>query len=300
MPERIGFVGLGNMGAPMAARLGATGLQLTVHDARAPVARSLAERLGAGYAERVEDVAGASDVVITMLPDGAAVAAVARTLRERLAPGSLLVDMSSSAPPGTVELAAELGRSGIALVDAPVSGGVPRAQTGELSIMIGGDEADVSRALPLLAHLGTTLTHVGPIGAGHAMKALNNALAAVGLMAAAEALTVADRFGIDQATALRVLNASTGRNVATESKLEQFHLSGSYASGFALRLQVKDVATAIDLAENLGVSGSVLASCLPRLREAARALPPDADHTEVARWVAEHRPPLARRPRCSS
>jgi 3-hydroxyisobutyrate dehydrogenase len=167
-----------------------------------------------------------------MLPDGEAVRAALLEpdgLASHLQPGALVVDMGSSQPFGTATLAAELAALGVRLIDAPVSGGVARAETGELAIMAGGEPADVDRARPQLGVLGSRIFHVGPVGAGHALKALNNFVSAAGLTAVLEALHAAERFGIDPETLAEVLNVSSGRNNATETKLRQFILSGTYA-----------------------------------------------------------------------
>lgn len=272
----VGFVGLGNMGAPMAARL--TGGDLAVFDTRPEVvARFVAEHGG-----RAGSDLGAVDMVVTMLPDGAIVRDVLTAAP--LARGALVIDMSSSDPVGTRALGAELAARGVALVDAPVSGGVAKARTGELAIMAGGEPAHVDRALPLLEPLGRVI-RTGDLGSGHAMKALNNLLSAAGLLAAAEVLQVGRRFGLDPKVMIDTLNASTGRNNSTENKFERFILSGSYDSGFALALMVKDLRTALDLADATGIPATLGRACLDIWAQAQAHLPADADHTMLAAWL---------------
>ncbi len=236
---RVGFVGIGKMGAPMAARLHAAGHALTVHDARADAAAAFAAAHAGVQAARTLDALAACDVVITMLPDSAAVEAVVLgqasepALITVLRKGALLIDMSSSAPLRTRALAARLAGAGIHCLDAPVSGGVKRAIDGTLAIMVGGDAAVFQAHRELLACMGRTITHVGPVGCGHAMKALNNYVSAAGLVATVEALHAGARFGLDPAVMTDVLNGSTGRNNTTENKVKAVHAVGP------LRLRVR-------------------------------------------------------------
>jgi 3-hydroxyisobutyrate dehydrogenase len=277
------FVGLGAMGTPMATRLAEAGHQLTLCDLREAHASALAERLGAAHVPIAD--AGPASTVILMLPDSRAVEAALDGLLPRLSAGTLVIDMSSSAPAVTVRLAARAAELGLDYLDAPVSGGVARAQTGQLSIMVGGAEAAVERARPLLAALGDGITHVGPPGAGHAMKALNNLLSAVGLVAAAEVLAIGANFGLEPQTMLDVLNASTGGNHATRVKMARFVLSRAFDSGFSLQLMVKDLRTALDLAQDTSTPAPVSALCLQEWTAARQALGHAADHTHIAAYV---------------
>src|SRR5690606_3310055 len=148
-------------------------------------------------------------------------------------------------------LGAELAKRGIDMIDAPVSGGVRRAITGELAVMIGGEPAVIERCRPVLDALGKQLFAVGKLGAGDAMKCLNNYVSAAGLLAAAEGLVAAQRFGLEPKKALEVLNASTGKNNSTEHKFAQFILSRTFGSGFSLGLMAKDLRTALELARQV-------------------------------------------------
>jgi 3-hydroxyisobutyrate dehydrogenase len=286
-PDRpVGFVGLGTMGGPMAARLAAAGWTLQAFDTAAPAREAFTARTGvAAAAGLAEAVAGAAAVVL-MLPDSNVVAAVAGGgLLDGLAPGALVVDMSSSEPTATQGLAGRVAAAGGRMVDAPVSGGVRGAEAGTLTVMVGGADGDVADARPLLEALGGRVTHVGPVGAGHAVKALNNLLSAVHLLASVEAVQVAERFGLDPATVVDVVNASTGRSASTEVKLPQFILPGTFDSGFALALLLKDARTAAGLARELGMPLSLADATVAAWADAAEALPEGADHTEIARWV---------------
>lgn len=288
-PSSALFVGLGAMGAPMVEQLAATGLRLHLHDVDRARAQVLAERTAA---TAVDDLATApkTDVVVLMLPDSTAVESVLLGSGEQ--PGllagagaDLVVDMSSSRPSSTVALAERAGEAGIELVDAPVSGGVARAATGQLSIMFGGAADTLEHLRPLLGAMGSSTIHTGPAGSAHAMKALNNLLSAIGLLGASEVLSVGARFGLDPETMLEVLNRSTGRNHATEVKIGQQVLSGAFGSGFPLGLMVKDLRTALDLAEDTGAGVPLSAACLQECLRARLALGAEADHTELARHV---------------
>ena len=297
MPEtgnitRIGFVGLGNMGWPMAHLLDPH-YTLTVLDARTEVAEAFAAEHRATATASLEALAEASDAVITMLPNGDIVREVALggadggDLVAGMAAGSLLIDMSSSAPLGTRQLAEDLRPHGIALVDAPVSGGVIGARDGSLAIMVGGVPDDIARCHPLLEHLGRTISEMGGSGAGHAMKALNNYCSAAGLSAACEALIVGDRMGLDPAQMVDVLNASSGRNAATEGKVAEEILNRNFSLGFTVGLMAKDVGIAAGIAEGLGLEAPLLARTRDLWRDAEELLGSAADSTAVVKlWEA--------------
>ncbi|WP_454727208.1 MULTISPECIES: NAD(P)-dependent oxidoreductase [Cupriavidus] len=285
--KQIGFIGLGMMGFPMAGRLIAAGLNVLAHDVVPETrARFAAEHKGARVAADLREF-GDCDVVVTMLPNSDIVDEAVLALTKVLPKGALVVDMSSADPVRTRALSEAVKAAGSRMIDAPVSGGVGRARTGTLAIMTGGDAADVDRARPLLSHLGSTVTHVGSIGAGHAMKALNNYVSAAGLIATAEALIAGQRFGIDPNVMVDVLNSSTGKNNTTENKAKQFMLSGAFNSGFSLALMAKDVgiaavlAEAVDAAMPLGVHVNALCT------QASGALGKGADHTEMYRFVEQ-------------
>lgn len=290
-PGAVAFVGLGQMGLPMASRLVGAGFAVRGADRDASALERFAAVGGEGFPTALEAAEGAS-VVVTMLPDGAIVREAllgGSGLAETLARDALVIDMSSSAPVGTRELAAELAVRRLRFLDAPVSGGVRRAVDGTLTIMAGGDAATLDGARPLFEAMGRTVIHTGPAGSGHAMKALNNYVSAAGLVAAAEALIVGEKFGLEPDTIVDVLNVSTGRNNSTDAKMKQFVISESYASGFALALMAKDVKTAAELAEGLGLDLPQI-TATARLWEAAQsALPQGADHTEIHRYLGSPR-----------
>lgn len=297
MPEaaaiaRVGFVGLGNMGWPMAHLL-APHFELTVLDARTDVAESFAAEHGVAATTDPAEVGADADAVITMLPNGADVRAVALGgeggggLVAGMAAGSVLIDMSSSAPLGTRQLADDLQPHGVALVDAPVSGGVAGARAGSLAIMVGGAPGEVERCRPVLEPLGKAIYVMGGSGTGHAMKALNNYCSAAGLAAACEALLVGDRVGLDPAQMIDVLNASSGRNAATEGKVAQEILNRNFGLGFTVGLMAKDVGIAAGIAEGLGLEAPILAQTRDLWREAETLLGGGADSTAVVRLWEE-------------
>lgn len=254
MSMRVGFIGIGNMGWPMAANIAKAGHHLTVFDLDRERATRFAREHNCRGAAGLPDIAE-NEFTITMLPTGqivrdALLAAENGAFTKALRPGALVIDMSSSDPLGTRKLGADLARYGAILVDAPVSGAVPRATSGTLAIMIGGDDKDaIARAKPLLSAMGDRLFETGPLGSGHAMKALNNYIAAAGYTAVVESLLIGQRFGLDQSVMVDILNASTGRNFTTEFMIKEHVLSGKYATGFAVGLMAKDVKIAADLGE---------------------------------------------------
>ena len=290
-PERIGFVGLGNMGAPMARHLIAAGYQLLAADANPAALESFCTSVQCERARSLVELGRACRLVITMLPDGAAVRQVLLGddgIAAGLTPGCVVLDMSSSEPLGTRELGAKLADSGICLVDAPVSGGVKRAVTGTLTIMAGGEPAAITRCRPVLARLGQVFCS-GASGSGHAVKALNNYLSAVALAATAEAMLAGERFGIEPTAMLEILNHSTGRNTATEQKYPAYVLPRSFNSGFALGLMAKDLRIALGLAESLGSPSALLGECTALWSRAERLLGAGADNTEIVRYLESSR-----------
>lgn len=287
--RRVGFVGLGNMGMPIVSRLLDAGYEVTGYDVAPEPRAALAER-GGTAAGTLADVATGVDALILMLPDSKIVTSVMEDagLKAALRPGLLVVDMGSSEPVKTRALAAELDAVGVELVDAPVSGGVSGAVKGTLTIMVGGASKAVARVTPVLEHLGT-VRHAGAVGSGHAIKALNNLISATHLWITSEAMLAGQRFGLQPEVMLEIINGSSGRSGSSENKWPNFILPGTFDSGFGLRLMLKDMRTATDLAAQLDVPVELARAAVERWAEAADGLPPTADHTEVARWLAADR-----------
>lgn len=287
----IGLIGVGNMGNPMAANLIKAGWKVVVFDADSSKSLAFVQSHGGAAAASLADLGKKSNIVITMLPDGFIVRKVALgasatddCLIKGLAKGAILIDMSSSSPVGTRALGPELAKHGISLLDAPVSGGVKGAVAGTLAIMIGG-EAELAKSCDqLLSAIGKRF-HVGTLGSGHAAKVLNNYVSAAGLAAAAEGILIGQRFGIDPAVLLNVINASTGRNNSTENKFAQYILNRKFNSGFALGLMAKDLALAMEVARACDVPAELGQATLKLWKEAESRLGGGADHTEIARFV---------------
>lgn len=284
-PGPIAFLGLGSMGTPMSQRLLAAGVDVIGFD---PQESACATFLAAGGRTATTAATAVADadagVVVLMLPSSAVVEAVLGDVRRSLRPGTTIIDMSSSDPLSTRRLATELATHDITLVDAPVSGGVSGAEAGTLTIMCGGPEATVSAVTGLLTLLGNP-TRVGDSGAGHALKAINNLLAGVHLLAAAEGFAAGKRFGLDPELMLSVLNSASGRSVATEQKLPRFVVPETYDSGFAMSLMIKDMRIATGLADALGGPATLGERAVELWAKAATDLGPQADQTEIARWV---------------
>jgi 3-hydroxyisobutyrate dehydrogenase len=289
----VAFIGLGRMGMAMARRLVDAGYAVTAYDV-APGARDqlLGHSSGSQIAQTASEACNGAAAVVLMLPDSHAVESVLEVdaLLDELPGGFLIIDMGSSEPGETRRLAGQCARRNVRFVDAPVSGGVSGAESGTLTIMAGGDKGDVDAVRPLLDVLGSRTLHVGPTGAGHAVKALNNLLSATHLLATSEAMLVAREFGLELEPVLDAINISSGRSGSSEVKWPKFMLTETYDSGFSLRLMVKDMRIALGLAETTAVRAPLSASALSCWTEAAASLPPTADHTEIVRWLEKESP----------
>jgi 3-hydroxyisobutyrate dehydrogenase len=286
----IGFIGIGSMGWPMALRLAQAGYGVTVFDVAPGHAEKFAQEAKAKAAATCAALAREADIVITMLPtsnevaqalDGAAGALAA------LRKDAVVIEMSSGLPSRTREFAERVKARGGVLIDAPVSGGVPRAKTGELAIMAGGDAAVLERVRPVLETMGTSITHVGAVGSAHAMKALNNLVSAGGFLIGIEALLIGKKFGIDPGVMIDILNASTGVNNSTQKKFKQYVLSREFNAGFGLDLMVKDLTIALELGRDTATATPFAALCREMWAAAAASLGKGQDHTAVAR-LSEH------------
>jgi 3-hydroxyisobutyrate dehydrogenase len=288
--EPVGFIGLGKMGLPMASCLLAGGHELLAFDTASAAVEALSTQVTAGQLQIAADaaaVAARCGILVLMLPTSEIIGQVMRAggLLAALRPGALVIDMGSSIPAETRRLAQEIAARGATLVDAPVSGSVVKALNGTLAIMAGGEQAAIDRAMPLLSRMGERVIRTGPVGSAHAMKALNNFVYAAGLLASVEALRMAEKLGLDQGILADVMNASSGRNVATETKLRQHILSGLYAGGFQIGLQRKDLETAGAIAAETGYPARSLELCRAIWTEAVEALGPTADNTELHRHL---------------
>jgi len=303
----VGFVGLGNMGIPMTKRLVAAGYHVRGFDT-SPAAVANFTAIGpsdAGGAVtavgQLGEVAIGGEAVILMLPDSDI---VERVVLGRLAsepsscsimngllfrnwpPQSVVIDMSSSDPARTRLLAQQVAEAGVTLLDAPVSGGVSGARAGTLMIMVGGPQESFERFAPMLAAMGKKVVHAGDVGAGHAVKALNNLMSAAHLLASSEALIAGQRFGLDPAVMLEIVNGASGRSGSTENKWPNYVLTEKYDAGFAIKLMVKDLRLALGITRATGVPAAASEATVATWENALADLPDDADHTAIARWLA--------------
>jgi 3-hydroxyisobutyrate dehydrogenase-like beta-hydroxyacid dehydrogenase len=286
----VGFIGLGVMGGPMAGHLAKAGYRLALFDARPQHAARLAAQLGAAASapHSPAEVAQASDIVVTMVPNGEVVHDLVggeHGLLQGFAPGALLLDTSSSEPWLTEQTAALLAERGVAMVDAPVSGAEWGAKAAELVFMVGGAAADLERVRPLLEEMGKSIFHVGGLGAGHAMKCLNNLITSVNLLALSEGLAMGKRYGLDPLAMVDVLNVSTGMSWVAQTHIKQRVVSRRFDDPFKLALMVKDIGIAMQLAESTGTPAPLSALTQKLWRDAAQEAAPDASVSELVRWV---------------
>jgi len=277
----VGFLGLGAIGAPMAAHLARRG-PLTVWNRAAERATAFAARHAAAAAATPREAA-AADVVITCLSTSADVEGLLDGpdgLLAGLRTGTLFLDCTSGDPATSRRIAARLAERGVAFADAPVSGGTNGAEAGTLTIMVGGDAETFARARPILSAFGKRIEHVGPVGAGDALKAVNNALLAVNILAVGEGLVALAKAGVAPRLALDVVNASSGRSFVSEVLVPERVLTRTWPRTFRLALLDKDVGIATDLAEQMGVDGPMLALAHRLLGAARRELGESADYLD--------------------
>jgi 3-hydroxyisobutyrate dehydrogenase-like beta-hydroxyacid dehydrogenase len=289
MSERIAVVGLGQMGGRIARRLLQQGHKIGVFDTD-PARMTDLPALGATPHADLRDLASRHDVILTVLPDASAVRSVVLGeggLLGGMASGSLLIDMTSSVPSVTQDTAATLARSGIRMLDAPVSGGVQKAEAGALTIMVGGDAAVLQQAMPVLRDIGTQIFHVGGIGAGHTVKALNNLITATTLAITSEAMALGVKLGVDAKTLLDVINAGSGRSAASEIKFPQQVLSRKFERGFSMALMCKDVGIALGMARDVSSPAQVSTAVHALWKRGIEQGHGDMDHTAIALVVEE-------------
>jgi 2-hydroxy-3-oxopropionate reductase len=254
MSPKIGFIGLGIMGKPMARNLIKAGFSVVVHNRSRAKVDELAKE-GATPASSAREVASAVEIIITMLPNSPDVELVAlgeNGIKEGAKRGLLFIDMSTINPIVSQKLAGELSRVGVAMVDAPVSGGEKGAIDATLSIMAGGELQDFERALPVFNALGKTITHMGPLGAGGFTKLANQIIVAINLTAIGEALVFGTKAGVDPQKMIRALSGGLAGSKCLDQKSEKI-LSGDFAPGFKIDLHAKDLNLIQDAARSVGV-----------------------------------------------
>ncbi|MEW5911826.1 MAG: NAD(P)-dependent oxidoreductase [Thermodesulfobacteriota bacterium] len=289
MSERIGFIGLGRMGGPMSRRLLQAGYDLVAFDVDQQ-ALERAQDLGAQAAGSPQEVARQCRTVITIVPNSNIVEQVvlgAEGLLQGAQEGDVLMEMTTAYPMSTLKVAERLRQRGVNMIDAPVSGGVVGAEAGTLSIMVGGEAQLVERVRPLLEAMGKNIFHMGPVGAGHAMKAVNNVLSACSMAATSEAVALAVKVGLDAKKVVDVLQVSTGRSYATEWKFPRFVLPRRFDDGFTIELFNKDLDICTRMARELGVP-MFMAHTVQQLFSFAQAkgMGPEG-HTAIAKLIEE-------------
>jgi len=282
--ERIGFIGLGTMGAAMAGHLVRAGHPMTVWNRTPGRARDLVAR-GAVEAPDPARLAAASEVVLVCVsdtPDVEMVLLGPSGVAVGAAPGTLVIDCSTIAPGATRGFAARLAEHGVALVDAPVSGGSEGAQKATLSIFVGGESGDVERARPILARIGKTITHVGPVGAGQAVKAVNQVILAGTYLGVAEGIVLALKAGLDVEQVVAALSGGAAQSWVLANRSGRM-LANDYPLGFKVALHLKDLVIALDLADELGAELPVAALCAEIERALIVGHHGDDDMSAVAR-----------------
>ena len=271
--KEIGFVGLGAMGSAMAPLLSKADFNVYGYDIKKPK-----DNNEINIVTSIKELSD-KEVIIFMLPDGKIVNKVVQELIN-FGTKSIMIDMSSSDPNDTINLGNELIKKNIEFIDAPVSGGVARAITGELIIMVGGNEVTINKVDKILKVMGS-VKRAGPLGSGHAMKSLNNYVSAAGLIASFEALNTAKKYGIKSKDFIAIINGATGKNNTTEVKLEKFVVSEKYNSGFALDLMIKDVSIADQLIKKMSSDNPLSKQVLEYLEKSYKIVGKNSDHTEV-------------------
>src|SRR5215216_3662825 len=286
MAERVGFIGLGIMGKPMAENLIESGYDLVVYNRT----REKAEELdGATVAESPKEVAEQSDVIITMLPDSPQVEEILAGeggVLEGVRDGALIVDMSTISPVVTEELSERAQAKGASMLDAPVSGGDVGAIEGTLAIMVGGDEEDFERALPLFEVMGAAVTHVGPTGAGQVVKAANQIVVALTIEAVSEALGLGSKGGVAPEKILDVLGGGLAGNKVMEAKREKL-LEHSFDPGFRIELHHKDLGIALAAGREYGATLPVTSVVDQMLQELEVRGKGDLDHSAILTLIEE-------------
>ena len=288
--HKIAFIGVGNMGNPLAGHLVRAGFDVTVFDIRPAVAQAFVAQHGGRVAASLAEAGADADAVITMLPDGKVVrkAVLGDGVAAVLERGALIIDMGTCDPTDTRTLQGELAPRGIGVVDAPVMGGVVFAKDATLDIMVGGDADLVERARPVLAAMGRSITHCGAVGSGHALKALANYINACALINAIEALTIGKRFGLDpQKMAEALLPMCSGRNHPIEKKVIPHVLTRKFGTGMAMSFIAKDVRIAVDTAHAIGAAVPLGEKVAELWADAAAKLGGELDQTEIARYWEE-------------
>jgi 3-hydroxyisobutyrate dehydrogenase len=286
----IAFLGLGAIGRPMAARVAGSGLPLTVWNRTASRAADFAREFGARHAATPADAARAADVVVTCMPTSQDVASLLDGpdgLLAGLGDGATLVDCTSGDPATSRKIRDAVAEKNVGYIDAPVSGGTTGAEKGTLTIMVGGDAAVLERARPVLETFGQKIVHCGDVGAGDAVKAVNNAFLATHILAAAEGLAALVKMGVDPKVALDVINASSGRSNASMNLIPERVITRKFPRTFRLALLEKDVGIAAEVARDTRTPAPILQLTADLFRIARSEFGEVADHVEAVKMVEQ-------------
>jgi 3-hydroxyisobutyrate dehydrogenase len=284
----IAFLGLGAIGEPMASHLAHEPFVLTVWNRSADKAREFGAKYGVRVAATAAEAVIGADVVITCVPSSREVEElVTGGVAQAMLEGSILVDCTSGDPSTSRRVAESLAPRRIAFVDAPVSGGVKGAIAGTLTIMCGGAETDIDRVRPVLEAFGKKIIRCGDIGAGDAVKAMNQALLAIHIWSAGEALAVLSKLGVDTQVALDVINGSSGRSNSSENLFPERVMTRAFPRTFKLALLDKDVRIAAGIAEENGIEAPLMELTTRLFAEARKILGEEADHVEAVRVIED-------------
>lgn len=287
-PAKVGFFGLGAMGCGMAVNLVRAGFQVSAYDPSPPAQEQFRTRSGIATVTSAEQACKDQDAIVTMLGDGKLVreALLGGPSLVKLAKrGALVIDCSSSSPVDTLSLEKDLAALGFALIDSPVSGAEKGATEGTLTLMVGGAKENVARADKILHAMGKSIFHTGPLGSGHAMKTINNFLAGANLISALQGILIGKKYGLDPEQMIDIINASYGRNTATEFVVKQQILSEKFGANFKMWLAAKDSRVMDETAQHVGYNGTLPHDLRTIFEDAEKKFGRDADFTNVYKFL---------------
>lgn len=280
--RKVGVVGLGNMGLPIARTLAAAGFEVTGFDTMEERRAAFSPNLGS-----LGDLATANDALLLSLPTSDIIEKVVAEAAESLTSGQLIVDTSTAEPASSRRLHAEMGARGIGYLDAPVSGGPTAARNGQLLVMAGGAESDLNRAAAVLQAIARQVVHCGGPGTGNVTKLVNNLLCAAHLALAGEALALAEAGDLQPEALLAALNVGSGRSGVTELNLPRWVLSNSFDSGFSMGLMRKDVGLALKLASEVGLAPRLATAAGAIWRDSGASVPDSEDFNRMVPYAKE-------------
>jgi 2-hydroxy-3-oxopropionate reductase len=283
--NKIGFIGLGIMGKPMSKNLLKAGYKLVVYN-RSKAALEELEKAGAEVGASPSDVASKSDVIITMLPNSPQVKDVVlgkNGIIEGAKPGALVVDMSSIAPLVAREVGAELEKKGIRMLDAPVSGGEPKAIEGTLSIMVGGQQADFDTMLPVFKSMGSSAVLTGALGAGNVTKLANQIIVAINIAAVSEAMVLATKAGVDPNLVFEAIKGGLAGSTVLNAKAPLI-MDRKFNPGFRINLHIKDMGNILDTGHGIGVPLPLSAAVMEMMQAVKVDGLGDSDHGALVRF----------------